>query len=623
MTQTNNYSDQKARPASPKNNQNSNLKTEWDLSLLYSGPSDPQIQMDLKQYDRKRRQFAQKYKNRTDFLQNEDKLLEVLKEYEALIDELNGARPLVYFHYLSSINSNDEEAQGKLNLTTHQITHAHNHLSFFPIKLGKIKPEKRKQFLKSDKLSQFHYLLKRRFELAPYDLSEDQEKILNLTAQTSYNMWTKGVEKGVNDRSVALPKSYQSNQAQPQQPTGQKSELPLSEAVLKIPELETKDRRQLHQAVLQKAAELTDFAEAEINAVVTHKKIEDQLRGFETPFQSTLLAEENDPEIIDRLARTTVDNYPLAHRFYQLKAQLLELDQLTYADRGAKMKGFDREYSFKQTIQIVRNTFAQLDEEFLQILDKMLENGQIDVFPRKGKSSGAYCSSSINNPTFVLLNHTNDFNSVTTFAHELGHAIHSELSKKQPVLYQDYSSSTAETASTFFEQLVFEALIADFSPQEKLAALHNRVQDDVNTVFRQIALFEFEKELHQQIRDQGYLGASKIGQLLNLHMANYLGPKFNLTALDGKFFILWNHIRYYFYTYTYAYGQLISQILVKRVSQDRTYIKQIKQFLSAGGSQMPRDIFAEIGLEINQDNFFEQGMEQIKTNLDRLEKLAK
>jgi oligoendopeptidase F len=203
----------------------------------------------------------------------------------------------------------------------------------------------------------------------------------------------------------------------------------------------------------------------------------------------------------------------------------------------------------------------------------------------------------------------------------MGHAIHSELSKSQPVIYQSYSTSTAETASTFFEQFVFERLIQDFSQKEKIIALHNQLQQDINTVFRQIALFNFELDLHNQIREKGYLSAHRIAQLLNKHMQTYLGPLFKLNDLDGKSFIIWPHIRYFFYTYTYAFGHLVSKALVNQVKEKPQNIQKVKQFLAAGGSNNPQHIFQEIDINITQPNFFTQGLEVVKEDLEKLKML--
>ncbi len=580
-------------------------KTNWNLKLLYQSADDPQLQLDLEQYQKKRRIFAEKYQNRTDYLTDANQLLVALTEYEQLISDLNGGRPLIYFHYLTSINSNEPKFQAQLNKITHQLTKAQNELTFFPIQLGKIDQAKQDLFLKDNSLKRYHYLLQKRFEQAKFDLTEDQEKLLNLTHQTSYQMWVKGVEKAVNQLYVKLDNK----------------QLPISEATNIISELPTKHRRGLHTKILNKLTQVEEFAETEINAVITHKTNEDELRGFTQPYQETILSFENDPEIVQVLIETVTKNFNLSHRFYQLKARILNQKKLTYADRSAKIETVGRKYSFAQAYDLVFTTLNQYDPEFGKILQKMAQDGQLDVFPKQNKVGGAYCSSSTNNPTFVLLNHTNDFNSTLTLAHELGHAIHSELSKKQPVIYQNYSPSTAETASTFFEQLVFEELVKDFSAEEKIVALHNRLQDDINTIFRQVAVFNFELELHQKIKKYGYLDSKQIGALLNQHMLTYLSDKFTLTEQDGLFYIIWPHLRFFFYTYAYAYGQLISKNLIYRVKENPNEVEAVKKFLSAGGSNKPVNIFKAIKIDLSQPNFFDKGLATIKKDLDELEKL--
>lgn len=588
-----------------KNQTDFKFPTQWNLQLLYASPQDPKIDSDLKMHKQKRKDFAQKYQNRTDYLKDAGKLLESLKEYEQLISDLSGAKPLMYFHYLTAIESNQTKCQAKLNKITHQFTKAHNQLTFFPIQIGKIDPALQNKFLHDKKLSKYHFFLSKRFKLAKHDLPEEQEKLLNLTYQTSHQMWVKGVEKSLNQLTVNFE--------------GKK--LPLSSASQMISELPTKKRRRLHNLLLSTAGKIKDFAESEVNAVITHKITEDELRGYKLPFEETILSFDNDLNTTQLLIETITKNFDLSTRFYQLKAKLLKEKTLTYADRAAKINNIKHKYSFNQAFSLVNKAFQELDPEFGQILNRLIKNGQLDIYPKKNKVSGAFCSSSINNPTYVLLNHTDDFNSVTTLAHEMGHAIHSELSKSQPVLYQHYSPSTAETASTFFEQFIFEKLIENFSKKERVIALHNKIQEDVNTIFRQTAFFNFELELHNEIKKQGYLEANQIGAILNKHMQTYLGSGFKLTDQDGLFFVLWPHLRYFFYTYTYAFGHIISKALVQQVKDNYGNIKQVKKLLSAGGSQKPADLFKNINIDITKPDFFISGLKTVEKDLNELESL--
>jgi len=229
----------------------------------------------------------------------------------------------------------------------------------------------------------------------------------------------------------------------------------------------------------------------------------------------------------------------------------------------------------------------------------------------------------MNAPTFVLLNYTNTFDQVMTFAHEMGHAIHTEFSKSQSAIYRDYTISTAEVASTLFESFVFDAVFETLSKEEKVIALHKKINDDINTIFRQIACFNFENELHETIRERGGMSKIEIRTLMNKHMSAYLGPSVLMREIDGNFFVSWSHIRRFFYVYSYAFGQLISKALYEKYKEDKTYLIKIKQFLEAGGSDSPENIFKAIGIDVSKPGFWEKGLESIERDIEKLEKLAK
>jgi oligoendopeptidase F len=166
-------------------------------------------------------------------------------------------------------------------------------------------------------------------------------------------------------------------------------------------------------------------------------------------------------------------------------------------------------------------------------------------------------------------------------------------------------------------------LFPQLTYEEKIIALHDKINGKVSTIFRQVACFNFEKELHQQIREKGSLPHVEIAKLMNQHMQAYLGDKFELTDEDGYFFINWSHIRRSFYVYSYAYGDLISSAMVEKLDNDADYIKQVKQFLSAGSSKSPQEIFADIGIDTTTSEVFETGIQQIRDDIETLRKLIK
>ena len=584
-------------------------KTEWDLAkLFYKNTKDPRIEEDIKKIVTACDNFAKQYKDRTDYMTDEGALFDALTESERLTAEFGSAKPIMYFAYRLAINSADKEAEAAENRLHDILTKAGNKILFFDLNLGKISPENQEKFLRSEKLSHYRYALKKTFEAAKHNLSEPEEKILNYKSLTSHGMWVNGVEKLQNKQTVRF---------------GGK-DIPLSEAGEIVSNLPTKKRRELHRLIMEKLRDsVSDFSESEINAVYTDKKVSDELRGFAEPYSATIMSYKNDEKSIFELVQTITGSFSVAHRFYAVKAKLLGEKTLTYADRSAGIGSTKTTFPIEKGIEMVAKIFGEAGPRYKEIFESMLANGQIDIFPRKNKTGGAFCSSGIHSPTLVLLNHADNLRSVETIAHEMGHAVHAEFSKAQSAIYEGHTISVAETASTFFEGLVFEEVWKTLPEKEKIIALHDKIQGDIASIFRQIACFNFELELHRKIRSEGFVAKEDIAKLMNKHMSAYMGKAIKIEDVDGYFFVKWSHIRNFFYVYSYAYGQLISRALLEKYKKDHSYIEKIGQFLSAGCSKSPEDIFKDIGIDTTKGAFFEEGIRGIEKDIAELEKLAR
>ena len=580
-------------------------KTDWDLKLFYKSHTDEAIEADLQKCEKLNDIFASKYSG-VDFTKDESTLATALGDYEKLLGDSSGSRAIMYFYYAKDLNALDKKAEAEINRMTGRLTNASNKIIFFELKLAKISETLQKKFLSSEKLTHFKYFLENVFKLSKYNLSEAEEKIMSLKSQTSRQMWMAGQDKLLSKQTILW----------------KGKELPIAEAMSIVPSLPTKDRHALHKLVMNILKSISDFADAEVNAVYIDKKINDELRGFKNPYDATLLSHETDEVMVKTLVDTVTKGFKISHRFYKLKARLLKQDKLTYADRSAGIGKTDKKITFEEGLQIVSKAFEAMDHDFKDVFHDMLTNGQIDVYPKKGKTGGAYCSANVDTPTLVLLNNVPEMRSVMTLAHEMGHAIHFEYSKDQKPMYQGVSTAVAEVASTFFEQVVFNELFKTLSKNEQIIALHNKINDDISTIFRQIACFNFENELHKEIRAKGFLSKEEIGKILNKHMKAYLGPIMEMTDEDGYFFVNWSHIRNFFYVYSYSFGCLVSKALYSKYQKDASYLHKIKTFLSAGCSKSPRDIFGEIDIDVSDPKFWEEGLKVIEDDIKTLEKLT-
>ena len=582
------------------------IQTSWNLSLLYKSDQDPQIEKDLKTIETLCAFFEKKYKGKQ-FTKTPLVLFKILKESEKLSEIIDSCAPSRYFHFKTDLDSNDSKSLAISTKYGQRLTEAGNKIKFLGLEIAKIPANKQKNFLNYPALKPYHYLLTQIFINAKYNLSEGEEQLEDLLGQPGYGMWVDTQEKLLNQQVIRH----------------KGRNIPVAEAVASVSDMPKKDRREVHDKINAVLKSVSHMAEGELNAIYNFKKIMDKRRGYKKPYSATILGYENDEGAIENFVSLVSKYFKISHRFYKLQANLFGEKKIKLADRSAKIGEIKTKFDFLKSVDTLRSALGNFNQEYLDIFNKFLKNGQIDVYPKKGKTGGAYCSGHGQLSTFILLNHVDTLRSFETLAHEMGHAIHTELSKSQPSRYRDYTIATAEVASTLFEQVVSEEIEKLLTKKEQIILLHNKILGDISTIFRQVACFNFELELHENIRRDGQVSKENIAKLMSKHLKSYLGEAVEVTDDDGYFYVYWSHIRRFFYVYTYAYGKIISRALYEKWKQDHSYAKKIEQFLRAGGSMSPEDIFKMIGIDTSKPAFFETGLKSVDKDIAKLERLSK
>lgn len=132
----------------------------------------------------------------------------------------------------------------------------------------------------------------------------------------------------------------------------------------------------------------------------------------------------------------------------------------------------------------------------------------------------------------------------------------------------------------------------------------------------------FEQELHSEYRKKGYLSKEQIGGLFRKHMSAYMGEAVKQSRGSENWWVYWSHIRYFFYVYSYASGLLISKSLQNSVKANPDFIHKVKEFLSAGLSDSPRNIFMRLEIDITDRKFWDRGLDEVEDLLERTTMLA-
>jgi oligoendopeptidase F len=171
------------------------------------------------------------------------------------------------------------------------------------------------------------------------------------------------------------------------------------------------------------------------------------------------------------------------------------------------------------------------------------------------------------------------------------------------------------------EDFVLQNLLKDANEEERFAGMLTKLNDEMNTIFRQVAFYRFEQQLHSAFREKGYLSAQEIGEIFRGHISAYMGEQ--TAEGSDNWWMYVSHFRYFFYVYSYASGLLISKSLQNRVKESPESIANVKTFLAAGLSESPTNIFSRMGVDITDRTFWERGLQEVDTLLMETEKLAK
>ncbi len=588
-------------------------KTTWDLSLLLAGDDDPAIKAYRAAITKATDAFVSKWRDRTDYLTEVKALKTALDELEQW-ERLPGlGNEHFYFGLRTTTDSANAALQAKDSQAVEFLQSVINKMQFFWLNISKIDPKLHTRFLEAPELADYRHYLENKFAEATHRLSEAEEKILTLKQTVAHDKWQE-----MTERFLSQAESEVKNEAGETVTTG-------LETILTLLSSRNKTTRDGAVGPLnQMLRNYLDMAESEMNALLANKKIDDELRGYTRPDAARHQEDDIETGVVDTLTEAVAGRFDISQRFYALKAKLLGQDKLAYHERNVPYGKVEKVYRFPEAAALVYDVFTKVDSEFGSIFKRFVEAGQVDVFPRKGKRGGAFCTiRGLDHPVYVMLNHTDKLQDVSTIAHEFGHAINHELAKQQNALNYGISVATAEVASTFMEGFVLERLLEEADDELRLALMVDQLNGNVSSIMRQIAFYRFEQDLHANFRKSGFLPREEIGKLFRTHMQSYMGDAVTQDPGSENWWLYVTHFRAMFYVYSYASGELISIALRAKVKAEPSFINEVRnQFLTAGVSKSARTMFGDMGIDIADKAFWEKGLAEIDQLLTETEKLA-
>ena len=582
----------------------------WDLSVaFYSNLDDPQIEADKKAMVKLVKAVSVYRDTIVEMAPYELSIL--LGKYEAIIQL---SRKLSYFAFLySDTHKNDPEASRFKSKVNEEVSRAFESLGFIHFELNSLPDYKKIEFLNHPKLQRWISWLRSLF-IGYWSLSEGASFIINKKSLVS-SSWDR-----LYDETCANLKFRFKGKI-------------LNEAEIraKMRSKSPEDRRiamaEMNRVYKENAHVLTMC----YNMILKDKSVDDELYGNREPVAESLSNNHICKEDLLAMINEVSDSYiPISQRFYKMMAKMMKTDQLNYADRCYNpVEVAGKKITWLECVQKVLQAYASFSLEYATYAAEIVNSNIIDVPPRKGKTSGAYCIRG--EVPYILLNFTGDEDDANTFAHELGHAVHHLLSAQVGVLNDTTPTALAEVASEFAENLLFKQQLASVKDnREKLALLISRVQDMINSIHRQVAFYKFEERTHRE-RKKGELSTERLNQIWREENSRCLG--FDVGE-DAEY--MWMGISHIFgmpyYVYSYAFAGLVVNNLIKayenwnendEFQMQESFDDLYLDMLSNTGIEDFKSLLEPFGIDADDPEFWANGLSVITEYIDEIEKLAK
>ncbi|GHO82604.1 oligoendopeptidase F [Dictyobacter formicarum] len=350
-------------------------------------------------------------------------------------------------------------------------------------------------------------------------------------------------------------------------------------------------------------------------------------RGYDSCCQHAL-ARYNIPLCVyDNMIDIVNEHIPLLNRYMKLRKRLLELDTLHMYDLYVPIMTplHQQKISYQQACDTILEALAPLGEHYVSNLESAIKGRWIDVYETAGKSSGAYSSVAYRSHPFVFLNFQNDYDSMYTLAHELGHALHAFYScAHQPYVYSAPTTFLAEVASTLNECLLTEHLFKTTSdPTKRLAILNHSLERFRGILFRQAMFAEFERQIHRHAEQDGRLTADILCSLYHTLNEKYYGAE---VIVDELIDIEWARIPHFyrtFYVYQYATGFSAASALVQQLLRDgKPAATRYIELLCSGSSDYSIDLLKKAGVDITLHETVRRALALCEAHLSQLEQLV-
>lgn len=586
----------------------------WSLKELYPSFESREFIEDLKKFKR----LADEYKEWINGISNESEDLgQVLKDYIRYSQSLrNVSGKLGSF---CSLNFSSDSGNTKASKNEEIIENIHSELSESHARIKEVigNIEDINKYIDNDEyLKEFKFYLNEIRDNQRYMLTPKEESIFSKMASTGGNAWAK------------LKSSLESGLMVEIELNGDKKEMPLTMVRNLARHKDSNVRKVAYEAELESYRKIDDTVAAALNEVKGQVITEVDLRGYDSPLDQALKHGRLKRKTLDAMIEAMKEYMPYFRKYLRRKAELLGYENgLPFYELFASVGESSMEFSYEEAQKFVIENFYSFGEELGSLAETAFDNDWIDVYPRKGKRSGAFCSNlHYIKESRILTNFGGGLKDVITLSHELGHAYHGNCIQKGDILNSRYPMPLAETASIFCETIVKKAAMKKASKEEAFVILETELQGATQKIVDIYSRFLFEKEVFDR-RRKGTLSSRELQEIMIWSQKEAYGEGLDQNYLHPFMWICKSH--YYrtglsFYNFPYAFGLLFATgLYAKYLEMGDYFVDVYNELLEVTGSMNIEDVTKLVNIDVEDISFWRSSLELLKDDINKFIELSK
>lgn len=582
-------------------------QTRWSLADLFPSPDGPEINSAFKLLEELISDFEKERENLKPEIDVE-KFTQIIQKAEKLTKlehRLYGFAELWFTE-----DTQNQAAQTLVARIDQLLAEYSNRTLFFNLWWKSLDDADAERLMAT--AGDYRYWLEEMRHFKPHTLSEAEEKIINIKDVTGLN--------AINMLYDSITNRYTFNL----EVDGEEKEVTRGELMVYARHHDAELRAKAYQELYRVYGLDGPILGQMYQAIVRNWSNEQlNLRHFHSPIAARNLVNDIPDEVVDTLLSVSRENAVVFQRFFKLKARWLGVEKLRRYDIYAPVVKTDKKFAYADAAPYVFQSFREFDPRMAELAERVFTENHLDSEIRKGKRSGAFCSTI--NPEltpWVMLNYQGRPDDVATMAHELGHAIHSLLASHHSLFTQHACLPLAETASTFGEMMLVDKMLSEEKDESvRRDLIFRQVDDSYATILRQAYFALFERQAHTMI-----VNNASVDELAAAYLENLKDMFGDSVEISDEFRWEWVSIPHIynvpFYVYAYSFGQLLVLSLYKQFkAEGESFKPRYIKILSAGGSEAPEKVLKDAGIDFRQRSFWQGGFDVINGLVTQLESL--